>query len=222
MKTTRFITKNMASIFSTQKYDYQKPSTCPYCGVDIDAHISEKAILKFDDSSNFITLILCCTQCNKHFAAYYFVQDMTAKFVGMYPEFSQYFFNEYIQKLSPSFIDMFNQSLHAEDKGDYNLAAIGYRSALEILIKDYAINELNISRDEVASKNLFSCIGEYLHQDELFKSADVVRILGNDYVHYERKYPEHDFSLLKSYMDIFVHMITTKLMIAHPAVHRHS
>ena len=39
---------------------------------------------------------------------------------------------------------------------------------------------------------------------DLTSTADVVRILGNDYVHAQKKYPEHDFEVLKNYMDIFV------------------
>ena len=51
-------------------------------------------------------------------------------------------------------------------------------------------------------------------------TADVIRILGNDYAHYERKYPEHDFELLKRYMDIFINLVETKILIAHPPVER--
>ena len=115
---------------------------------------------------------------------------------------------------------MYNQSLKAESNGHYELAAIGFRTSLEILIKDYAITELNLSEDDVAKKNLFNAISEYLNQDNLIKTADVIRILGNDFTHYERKYPEHDFELLKGYMNIFVKQIEVQYMVNHPPVSR--
>ena len=48
----------------------------------------------------------------------------------------------------------------------------------------------------------------------------VVRILGNDYTHYERKYPQHDFELLKGYMEIFLKQIEVRYMVNHPPVSR--
>lgn len=50
---------------------------------------------------------------------------------------------------------MYNQALRSESKGDIELAAIGFRSALEILVKDYAVNELKINVEEVSRKSLF-------------------------------------------------------------------
>ena len=115
---------------------------------------------------------------------------------------------------------MYNQALRSESKGDIELAAIGYRSALEILVKDYAINELGLSVDEVAKKPLCNAIGEYLDQENLVSAADVVRIFGNDYTHYQERYPDKDFNVLKSYMTIFMQLIITQYMIKHPPVSR--
>ena len=118
------------------------------------------------------------------------------------------------------FIDVYNQALRAEAAGDMALAAMGCRQALECLIKDFAIKELKRPQEEVEKASLFKAIGDYLNEKDLVASADVVRILGNDYVHYKRKYPEHDFILLKSYMNIFIKLVETKLLTAHPPVSR--
>ena len=66
---------------------------------------------------------------------------------------------------------------------------------------------------------LFEAISNYLPENML-STADVVRILGNDHTHYERKYPELDFNLLQKYMDIFINLVQTKLLIANPPVSR--
>lgn len=115
---------------------------------------------------------------------------------------------------------MYNQALYSESAGHNELAAVGYRAALEILVKDYAIEERGANKDEVKNKTLCVAIEEYLEQQNLIASADVIRILGNDYAHYERKYPEHNFEILKDYMEIFIHLIGTNLRIAHPPVSR--
>ena len=131
-----------------------------------------------------------------------------------------YSFNGHYLFVATCFIDMYNQALQSEFNKNLELAAIGYRSALEILVKDYAIKELGQNPKEVISKKLCPAIGAYLNQEDLVKTADVVRILGNDYTHYERKYPQHDFELLKGYMEIFLKQIEVQYMIKHPPVSR--
>ena len=128
--------------------------------------------------------------------------------------------NENLAAISERFIDMYNQALQAEYNQNFELAAIGFRSSLEILIKDYAIQELGEPAETVAKQSLCNAIATYLQQADLVNTADVVRILGNDYTHYKRKYPEHDFVLLKKYMEIFLSQIEVKYMIKHPPVAR--
>ena len=50
--------------------------------------------------------------------------------------------------------------------------------------------------------------------------ADVVRILGNDTTHYEKKYEEIDFSVLKQYLDIFINLIDVEIKMKNPPVKR--
>lgn len=141
--------------------------------------------------------------------------------VSMYPSFQVTpYANEKLAAISQRFIDMYNQALFAEFNQNYELAAIGFRSALEILVKDYAIQELGEPAETVAKQSLCNAIEKYLNLPDLVNTADVVRILGNDYTHYQRKYPEHDFALLKKYMEIFLSQIEVRYMINHPPVTR--
>lgn len=139
----------------------------------------------------------------------------------MFPELSFIpYCNDILATISPKFIDMYNQALQSEHAGNIELAAIGYRASLEVLVKDFAINELHEPANNVEEKKLFDAISQYLNQPDLINTADVVRILGNDYTHYKRKYPQHDFELLKGYMDIFLKQIEVQYMINHPPVSR--
>lgn len=205
-----------ASAFGNFSGNYKKPSVCPHCGFGTDAPLVQKDTFSFNGHHLF------STACGKYFFfACEYDSGKTDYAPIVYPNiaFTPYS-NNILEKISPRFIDMYNQALQSEFHKNIELAAIGYRSALEILVKDYAISELGLNPEEVSSKKLCSAIGTYLNQEELVKTADVVRILGNDYTHYERKYPQHDFELLKGYMEIFLKQIEVRYMVNHPPVSR--
>lgn len=217
----KFIDKPAQTFSSSFSFKYQKPAICPHCGFGTDATLKEKNFYSFNDGCLFIATCEC-TACHKLF---FFVCESTngnyAKMVSMYPSFQVTpYANEKLAAISQRFIDMYNQALLAEFNQNYELAAIGFRSALEILVKDYAIQELGEPAETVAKQSLCNAIEKYLNLPDLVNTADVVRILGNDYTHYQRKYPEHDFALLKKYMEIFLSRIEVQYMINHPPVSR--
>mgnify|MGYP002710077617 CR=1 FL=1 len=217
----KYIIKSATSFHSGFKFNYQKPATCPFCGYGTDATYKDKTYYGFN--SGHILLAVCeCTSCHKNFFfACEHTKDDLAKTACIYPnETVVPYSNDNLSAISERFIDIYNQALKAEYNGSYELAATGYRSALEILVKDFAINELNEPEETVSKQSLCNAIAQYLKQEELVKTADVVRILGNDYTHYKRKYPEHDFALLKIYMEIFLSQIEAQYMIKHPPVSR--
>ncbi len=210
-----------ASVFGNYSHNYRKPSVCPHCGFGTDAPFAKKDVYSYN--GHYLLVATCtCTSCGKHF---FFVCEYDSGKENydpiVYPNiaFTPYS-NEILEKISSRFIDMYNQALQSEFHKNLELAAIGYRSALEILVKDYAIKELGQNPEEVSSKKLCPAIGTYLNQEDLVKTADVIRILGNDYTHYKRKYPQHDFELLKGYMEIFLKQIEVQYMINHPPVSR--
>lgn len=204
---------------------YAKPATCPYCGYGTDAPVLSRNTFHMGGNIFMLAGTCKCTHCNKtfFFACYRnLAETPDAPCSFCFPENSFIpYRNDVLSNISERFIQMYNQALNAEFNGSLDLAAIGYRSSLEILVKDYAISELGVSEDEAAKKSLCDSIGTYLKQEELVKTADVVRILGNDYTHFKRKYPEFDFTLLKYYMDIFIKQIEAQYMVKHPPVERH-
>lgn len=216
-----YLIKNGSDFSSNYQFKYQKPATCPHCGTGTDAIITGKS--NFSLGGQALIAASCkCTACNKtFFFACASDGNGNAPNVCLYPGITFVpYKNENLSSISEHFIDMYNQALESEFVGNIELAAIGYRSALEILVKDFAITELDKSPEEVVKKSLCNAIGEYLNQPDLVNTADVIRILGNDYTHYKRKYPEYDFELLKGYMEIFLKQIEVQYMIKHPPVSR--
>ena len=200
-----------------------KPMICPHCSAYADGIKVQSTLCQTSTADVYSGMVFYrCPNCNKIYAVIYEIDKTrkTATFEALYPSVRLSFSDERLNKLSPRFIDMYNQALLCESSGNIELAAIGYRASLEILVKDYAVVECGIERDVVKNKSLFASIEEYLGNKDLITSADVIRTLGNDYAHYERKYPEHDFEILKEYMEIFIHLVGTKLRLAHPPVSR--
>lgn len=218
----QFLSKSANEFASNFTGTYQKPATCPFCGYTVDATVLDRHNFSFN--GHYVIAATCkCTSCGKtfFFASEYKKDSSFTPITIPAVSFTPYS-NKYLANISERFINMYNQALCSEFSGSIELAAIGYRSALEILVKDFAIIELKEDPNEVSKKTLCNAIGEYLNQSDLVATADVVRILGNDYTHYQRKYPQHDFELLKGYMDIFLKQIEVLYMIKHPPVTRSS
>lgn len=213
-------------------YNFLIPDLCPNCGV---ANNPASTLRAYVDNNNkrigFFEHL--CTSCNQsHFS----IQEIfsveskgTPKLLCLYPnEEEKRQFHKLIEELSPRFVNVYHQAQMAEQNEAYTIAGMGYRAALEILIKDYALNKLQDDRNKISKMKLANCIAHYFKGDAesnvaLFNSADVVRIFGNDFAHWE--HPE-DFSeqesinYIKSYLDIFISTIKTKLMCFNPPVKR--
>ena len=213
-------------------YNFLIPDLCPNCGV---ANNPGSTLRAYVDSNNkrigFFEHL--CPSCNQsHFSIQkIFTVDSggTPKLFCLYPNGKEKRqFHKLIEELSPRFVNVYHQAQMAEQNEAYTLAGMGYRAALEILVKDYALNVVRDSKEKISKMKLADCIAHYFKgkaEDNmsLFNSADVVRIFGNDFAHW--KYPE-DFSEresinhIKSYLDIFVSIIKTKLMCLNPPVKR--
>lgn len=217
-----FLSKPANCFVNSFSFDYEKPATCPYCGIGIDAPIRDPHYWNLGEGY-LLSAAGTCTACHKSFVfgAFHETNDSgIAKNVFIYPSVAyEKFQSENISQFSSRFIDVYNQSLLAEFNGSIDIAAIGFRTSLEILIKDFAINVLGDDASEVSKLKLIGAISKYLSGD-LAASADVIRILGNDYTHYQKKYPDMDFVILKKYMEIFIKQIEVSYMIKNPPVTR--
>lgn len=198
-----------------------KVMTCPYCNIGTDATRIE--IKPYTIESGIVAdATYRCTNFDKIFHVSYFKLETDGIFkpYSVYPNFQGRNFSEEISNVSPRFIKLYNQAYKAEYDNNLELAGCGYRNALEVLIKDFAINVLNEKKEEVIKIKLYGAIEKYLPDVDMSNCADVVRILGNDNTHYERDYNNLDFSVLKQYLNIFIEMIEVQIKIKNPPVGR--
>ena len=197
------------------------PRHCPYCGSKTHSTYVTDVCLNYNSVDEYVSVAWLADCCSRIYIVNYLFNfnRQTLDFISHYPAQDPGPMPENMADISPRFVTLYSQARTAEGHEHYELAACGYRNAIEVLIKDFAINVLDRDRKEVESKSLFKAIEDYLPK-ELINTSDVVRILGNDNTHYLRKYEDINFAELKNYLDIFMMQIEVQYKILNPPVAR--
>lgn len=151
------------------------PNHCPVCHKSISAVYSGRAKSMWKNgsslNSHFDSIFECPSQdCGHLFIAHYerksSSEDSVNAFltlVGMSPSvYAQEQFSENIIALSPEFNKIYNQSLHAEQASLSEICGVGYRKALEFLIKDFCISENAPDTEKIKKMPLMQCISAYV------------------------------------------------------------
>ncbi|WP_157841529.1 hypothetical protein [Jeotgalibacillus soli] len=162
-----------------------------------------------------------CPDCFKNFVTTHLRKNKekeNIEFISCYPSTRKSQFSRLVEDTSPKFIDIYNQAFSSEQQNHFEVAGVGYRLALEFLVKDFAIKALKQDEAEVKSKKLFEALKDYVDTQGALTSEEVVRVLGNDFIYYGQKQEQIEFNLLKWYLDIFIQQIETKLKLLHPPV----
>lgn len=184
------------------------PSICPHCGRTMSPqHVGES---NSSDDSNYtrqghFSIIFRCSfeDCLKYFAIEY-IHDEPGKGTAVayaYRPPIKVKLPENIEKVSPTFVEIYSQATVAESEKLDQIAGVGYRKAAEFLIKDYAIS--NNPEDEVTIKTnmLGTVIRDYLDvSPKLQALAKSVAWIGNDETHYVRRHDSKDLQDLKRFI----------------------
>lgn len=172
------------------------PFECPYCKMT-NIPITYGSLNKNAISLYFINR---CLNCNKAYLASY--DNVYNNYLPIeMPTPSIKPFNETIQSISSSFVSIYNEAYAAEQMGLYQICGVGYRKALEFLVKDYLISKDEARKEEIKRKNLSQCINE-IEDDRIKQVAHRATWLGNDETHYVRKWEDKDVSHLKTLIDL--------------------
>lgn len=115
-------------------------------------------------------------------------------------------FHRIIERISPAFCSIYNEAFAAEQLGLTQICGVGYRKALEFLIKDYLVS-LEPESDDAAAEHirckfLGACIDQDLKCDNIKIVAKRATWLGNDETHYVRKWVDKDLDDLKRLIDL--------------------
>lgn len=121
-------------------------------------------------------------------------------------------FDENIEKISPQFVKIYNQSLQAEKMGLDEIAGLGYRKSVEFLIKDYAIHENPENEEEIKNTWMKVCIDKYIDDKKIKTLAEKSDWIGNDEAHYVRKQENRDITDMKRFIKAMVYFIGMTLI----------
>ena len=134
-------------------------------------------------------------------------------FISTYPRTSKHIsFQEQINALSPSFVVIYNQAAFAESHNLNEISGIGYRKALEFLIKDYAIHIHPEKSDDIKKDFLSNVIKKYVDDEKIRTIAERATWIGNDETHYIRIFDGYDVGTMKEFILAVVSMIHTDLV----------
>ncbi len=108
------------------------------------------------------------------------------------------------------FVKIYNQAEISENSGCLEICGLGYRKALEFLVKDYAI-KFNPDDEESIKKQMLSpCINHYIDNPRIKTLATASAWIGNDETHYIRKHDDYDLHHLKTFIAALVSHIDSE------------
>ncbi|QKG54820.1 DUF4145 domain-containing protein [Hymenobacter sp. BRD67] len=120
-------------------------------------------------------------------------------------------FSPLIEKLSPDFVAIYHQTERAEAAELDRIAGVGYRKALEFLVKDYLIDKVPGDAEVIKKTMLGPCVKK-IDDKRIKEVAERATWLGNDETHYVRKWIEKDMKDLKSLINLVVHYVDAELL----------
>lgn len=200
---------------------------CPHCGKSISPiPVTTGGVAYFftnNPNTSSRVFVYKCPSCNLNFVSILsIICSKTGDFIDnkiemIYPAPKQVF-DDIISNLSPNFVKIYNQALCAESNSLDEIAGMGFRKAVEFLIKDYLIDKYPNFKEKFIKSPISQCIqnktiegqSNYMpsiNSPYLNEISKRIIWLGNDETHYSRKHTDRDISDLKALIDIAIQHI---------------
>ncbi|EHJ07516.1 DUF4145 domain-containing protein [Staphylococcus simiae] len=117
-----------------------------------------------------------------------------------------------IDKISKEFKNIIIQSSNAEGLKFDHLAGIGYRKAIEFLVKDYLIKCKNEDETKISTQQLGQCISK-IDDARINNLARAASWIGNDETHYVRKHVDKDVQDLKKFLHALTALVSLEISV---------
>lgn len=158
------------------------------------------------------TTLHFCPACERTFLATYQFNSLDFIIQNCYPAFAEEInIPKYVKQVSPQFWVIYEQALRAEENDLDQIAGLGYRKALEFLVKDYAISQNPSDAENIKQRALNNCIETFIKYPKAKALAKRAAWLGNDYAHYLKKHTDRDISDLKKLISLTMQWINLDL-----------
>lgn len=194
---------------NTDYYFYCR-DICPSCNRVI---FPEMRTFTFAQNGECLNAIMLCPSC---FIEYFerFKKSptnyLTYHSYEAFPYISpQIFFPKEIKDAFPDFYKIYEESATAESYNLKEICGMGYRKALEALVKQYAIELFPNDKDDIEKELLMPTIKRFA-SPKILALATAAAWLGNDHVHLIAKHPEYDLEQLKSFINVLCQYIQSE------------
>lgn len=207
---------------TSQTFAFDEPDECPLCHFSIKP-VKLHSYGYYHDLTKYFTEMYLCSHCAKPFIALYVCTNKSVPVDGIdYSKaeleyigpkhFTPKTFEEQINDLSTQFVKIYNQAAAAEAQELDEIAGIGYRKAIEFLVKDFAIHLHPDDADTIKRKFLSSCIQDYITSPEIKTLATGAVWIGNDETHYIRRQEDRDVGDMKRFIQAMVYFVGMHLI----------
>ncbi|MBR3591623.1 MAG: DUF4145 domain-containing protein [Clostridia bacterium] len=204
----RVITVYGLNSSNNRNLTFVEPDECPIC----KSRIAGKILFGIYESDYVRYSLDFCSACKGVFLA---THNSSGEVISCEPNrFVEKTFTDELTALSPQFVKIYNQASAAESSSLDEIAGIGYRKALEFLIKDFAISQNSDDADKIKNMRLSPCINEYIDNTKIKQLAIKSAWLGNDETHYVRKFEDRDINDMKKFIDALVYFISMDLIVS--------
>lgn len=201
------------------RYEVELPNYCPWCKSNISPTILCSTPFDTSNRSLPMSLTLQCPSCNNNFLQTYKVIFMPNGYISELkmdnskpmPE-ALFDYQSEIDEISSEFSNIITQSSNAEALEYDHLAGIGYRKAIEFLVKDYLIKCKDKDESEISNQQLGKCIS-LIDDTRINKLARAASWIGNDETHYVRKHVDKDVQDLKKFLHALTALVSLEINI---------
>ncbi|MDW3894482.1 hypothetical protein [Staphylococcus saprophyticus] len=205
---------------STGRFEIKLPNYCPWCHSKIRPTILCQTPFDTSNRELPISLVLQCPSCYKNFIQNYkvilaangLVNGLDIDNEKPQPK-SLFEYQSEIDEISKEFNNIITQSSNAESLGYYHLAGIGYRKAIEFLVKDYLIKFKGEDYTEISKKQLGNCISD-IDDSRINSLARAASWIGNDETHYVRKHVDKDVQDLKKFLHALTNLVSLEVSVS--------
>jgi len=117
-----------------------------------------------------------------------------------------------VAAVSPSFAEIYAQAHIAQETALAQIAGVGYRKAVEFLIKDFCVSEAPEEADTIRAEALGLTISKRISDAQIKEVARRAAWLGNDETHYTRKWEDKDIRDLKVLIELTMNSIKNAML----------
>ncbi|ODJ57576.1 hypothetical protein BFR41_02500 [Brochothrix thermosphacta] len=208
----KFIPTHTLNKSTPQQVEYNLSDKCPHCQNSISP-MAKFAIVKErlqEATINHVAILLQCpnTECSEFFIDWFRINTtIRSEISESYKEIYNFKHNltndlpNEVNEKFPEFNEIYSQALQAENYGLNLIAGVGYRKALEFLVKQYCIHKDPDNEEKIKKEALGATIANRLSDfPKIQLLAKAATWIGNDETHFVRKHKNHDITSMKKFI----------------------